>query len=111
MEQNDFLAAMQQETPKVEASKGQEIKEVTAEQVLSVLSVVILVCGILATLICALTITTIETDYPTSYDTEFNPAGFGITVSILVGSLISWSSMKVLANISLTLKEIYKKLK
>mgnify|MGYP003296274104 CR=1 FL=1 len=110
MEQNDFLAAMQQETPKVEVSKEQETKEATAEQVLSVLSVVILVCGILATLICAFTITTIKTGYP-SYDTEFNPAGFGITVSILVGSLISWSIMKVLANISITLKEIYKKLK
>lgn len=107
MEQNDFLAAMQQETPKVEVSKGQEITEVTVENVLSVLSVIILVCGILATLICAFTITTIET----RYDTEFNPAGFGITISILVGSLISWSIMKVLANISITLKEIYKKLK
>ena len=107
MEQNDFMAAMQQATPKVEVTKEQKNTEMTAEKVLSVLSVIILVCGILATLICAFTITTIEVHY----DTEFNPTGFGITVSILVGSLISWSTMKVLANISITLKEIYKKLK
>lgn len=107
MEQNDFMAAMQQETTKVEVTKEQESTEVSAEKVLSVLSVIILVCGLLATLICAFAITTIKT----RYDTEFNPAGFGITVSILVGSLITWSIMKVLANISITLKEIYKKLK
>lgn len=107
MEQNDFMAAMQQATPKVEVTKEQKITEITAEKVLSVLSVIILVCGIIATLICAFTITTIEA----RYETEFNPAGFGITVSILVGSLISWSIMKVLAHISITLKEIYKKLK
>lgn len=110
MEQNDFMTAMQQEAPKVEVSKEQETNEVSAEKVLSVLSVIILVCGVLATLICAFTITTIKTGYP-SYDTEFNPTGFGITVSILVSSLISWSIMKVLANISITLKKIYKKLK
>ena len=47
MEQNDFMAAMQQETTKVEVAKEQESTEVSAEKVLSVLSVIILVCGIL----------------------------------------------------------------
>ena len=41
----------------------------------------------------------------------FNPSGFATTIMILISSLVSWSFMKVLANISLTLKDINKKMK
>ncbi|MBR1838085.1 MAG: hypothetical protein IJ786_00830 [Bacteroidaceae bacterium] len=40
----------------------------------------------------------------------FNPAGLGITCSVLFLSILYWAILRVLANISLTLKEIKKKL-
>lgn len=41
----------------------------------------------------------------------FNLAGFATTIMVLLSSLISWGFLKVLANISLTLKEINHKTK
>ena len=41
----------------------------------------------------------------------FTRSGFATTIMILISSLVSWSFMKVLANISLTLKDINKKMK
>ena len=44
-------------------------------------------------------------------DKIFSPSGFVTTVMVLASSLISWSFMRVLANISVTLKAMNKKMK
>lgn len=106
METNDFMEAMQQEAP-IKTNKHLETLS-GVEKTLRVLADIILVCGGIATIICAFSIIFIRNRI---YEIEFNPTGFAITISILAGTLIIWSTMRVLANISITLKEILKKIK
>ena len=73
---------------------------------------VVLVCGIIASLICLFTIVWVRNPaYTYVIEYMFNSSGFATTIMILISSLVSWSFMKVLANISLTLKDINKKMK
>ena len=81
-------------------------KNSSAENTLSIIADIVLVLGIFGTIVCLFTIVFEGRDHD-----EFNPVGFGITFSGLLSVLISWSVMKVLANISLTLKGINRKLK
>lgn len=84
-----------------------------AENMLSIIANAILIVGLLSTLICAFTIcfiTGVKPGYTYVKETVFNPTGFATTITILFSTLISWSVMKVIANISLTLKDINKKL-
>ena len=82
-----------------------------AEYTLKLIANVILVAGIIATLICLFTLVFSEEPSPGyryATDTAFNASGFVTTVMVLFATLISWSTMHVLANISSTLKEILK---
>lgn len=102
---NDNLQAPEVEEERVENS---------AENTLITIATIVLILGILGTIICLFTLCFIRV--PTSiysYKTElrFNPAGFATTAMVLFSALISWSIMKVLANISITLKNIDKKIK
>lgn len=79
----------------------------SAENTLATIATIVLIFGIIASLVCLFTLTSIEV----GYHKEFNPAGLGYTVMVLMSTLISWSVMKVLSNISLTLKDINGKIK
>jgi isoprenylcysteine carboxyl methyltransferase (ICMT) family protein YpbQ len=74
-----------------------------AEKTLSTIADIILFVGIIVTVICLPTVC--------FADEEFSPSGFITTVMVLFSSLISWSIMHVLANISFTLKELNSKIK
>lgn len=83
-----------------------------AEKTLSGLADIILIVGIIVTIICLFTLCFVEVP-KSMYSTEkvFSPSGFATTIMVLFSSLISWSVMCVLANISLTLKELNGKIK
>ena len=93
--ENAFVAAMQQDSVK-EANEFKKANS-SAEQILSVMGSIILVCGIITTFIGLIYIFS---------EGIGDPTGLIATISILLGTLITWSVMEVLANISLTLKEI-----
>ena len=86
--------------------------ENSAEKTLATIADIILIVGIIVTVICLFTLCFVEVP-KSMYRTEkkFSPSGFATTVMVLFSSLISWSVMKVLSNISLTLKEINGKIK
>ena len=82
-----------------------------AENTLITIANIILLVGIIVTVICFFTICYVKEDDKWYSEKVFNPSGFATTLMILLSSLISWSVMRVLANISLTLKEINGKIK
>lgn len=96
--------------PKVEGKKKIKLEN-GAEKTLSTIATIVLVCGIIATVISLCTIVWIQNpSYTYIEDKIFSPSGFITTITILFSSLISWSLLKVIANISLTLKDINNKL-
>ena len=105
METNDFLNAMQQEAPKM--TEEQPKISSGAEKTLIMLAKAILICGILATMIFIMLFIYALSDYDNEEATIF----LICSISILFGTLISWSTMRVFANISITLKEILNKIK
>lgn len=118
MEENvNEALGITQENPQSQAEKEQTQEKVidnSAENTLSTIANIILVLGIISTLICAFTIcfvTALKPGYSYVTETTFNPVGFATTIAILLSSLASWSIMKVIANISLTLKEMNHKIK
>lgn len=113
---NEALGLVNSETPIAPKKEVQEVKIVdnSAEKTLATIANIVLLLGIIGTLICIFTLTFI--DVPKSgyhYRTEkaFSPSGFATTVMVLFSTLISWSVMKVLSNISLTLKDLNSKVK
>ena len=87
-----------------------------AENSIIVISNLILVIGIIASLLCAFTLTYTEgIEYDDSLNIKtvkvFNPSGLVVTILIFLLSLIQWAFLRVIANISLNIKEINKKLK
>lgn len=84
----------------------------SVEKYLVTIAKLILICGIIATIICFFYLSFYRiTSYGKIKHDEFNLAGFGTTIEVLVGTLISWAVLRVFANISITLKEINSKLK
>ncbi len=88
----------------------------SAENTIVVISNLILVIGIIASLLCAFTITYTEgIEYDESLNIRtvkvFNPSGLIVTILIFLFSLTQWAYLRVIANISLNIKEINKKLK
>uniref|UniRef100_UPI004028BF46 hypothetical protein n=1 Tax=Prevotella sp. TaxID=59823 RepID=UPI004028BF46 len=83
-----------------------------AETPLEIFANIGLVGGILASIICLFNIVWVQNpEYQYIDDKIFSPSGFVTTVMVLASSLISWSFMRVLANISVTLKAMNKKMK
>ena len=78
----------------------------SAERTLSTIADIILVVGILGALGCFFSLAIVTDKYD---EVDFSFAGFGISICVLFSTLISWSLTKVIANISLTLKEIKNK--
>ena len=111
---NEVLGVSENTT--TEAPKEVEVQKVdkSAEVTLLTIATIVLWCGIIASVICLVTLCFIEVPKPGyHYITEhkFNPAGFATTIMVLFSSLISWGVLKVLANISITLKSINSKMK
>lgn len=95
-----------------EESTTEKKDENSAEKTLATIADIILVVGIIVTVICFFTLCFVEVPKSMySTKTEFSPSGFATTVMVLFSSLISWGVMKVLSNISLTLKELNGKIK
>ena len=110
---NELLGVVDNTTPETKEEKEQTIDN-SAEVTLNTLAVIILVCGIFASVICFFTLCFMDVPKPGyHYITEkaFNPGGFATTVTVLFSTLISWGVLKVLANISITLKSINSKIK
>lgn len=88
----------------------------TPESKLNKLSNVVLWGGIVCTIFCLFTLTTTKTVDPTyhysiHYDSTFNPMGLVISAGVLISSLVASVFLKVVANISETLKDINSKIK
>lgn len=97
MEQEKLNTQVEQET--IETAPKEDV---TAETTLSALATISLVCGIIATIISVYFI----------FDSGFNSIElYLIPISILFGTLLTWSTLKVFVNISITLKEIKDKIK
>lgn len=83
-----------------------------AENTLKTIAGIILTFGIIATLICAVTLVFVENpEYRYSSSKIFSAAGFATTIEVFAGTLITWATLRVFANISITLKEINRKIK
>lgn len=72
-----------------------------AENALTTIANIILILGICASLIC----------FAMGLSWRYGKSFISIAVAALVYSVVSWSIMRVIANISLTLKEINEKIK
>lgn len=82
----------------------------SAEETLKTIATITLVVGIIASLILFFTVCWVENPMSYSHKMMFNPIGFGTMVMVLVSSVISWATLKVFANISMTLKDIKNKM-
>ncbi|MBR1754920.1 MAG: hypothetical protein IJ739_00140 [Bacteroidaceae bacterium] len=76
-----------------------------AEKTLTTLATIILVVGSVLCLLCGLSFMILLVSHEYSAIVALLAA-----IPVLFGTLVTWSIMKVLANISLTLKDINKKL-
>ena len=100
-------------TPETKEAEKQKVDN-SAENTLINIAKIVLTCGIIANIICLFTLAFIEdpkAGYSYRTETVFNPSGFATTIMVLLSSLVSWGILKVLANISLTLKEINSKIR
>lgn len=82
-----------------------------AEKTLNTIAVITLVVGIIATFICFFALCFVQVPHGYHTETEFSAGGLATTLTILIGSIATWAIMKVLANISISLKEINAKTK
>lgn len=94
--------------------RGNSIDNV-AENTLTTIAGIVLWVGIIGTIFCLFTLTTTKVVDPTytyhiHYDTIFNPAGLAISIGVLLSTITTWALLKVIANISKTLKEINTKI-
>ena len=111
--ENAFVSAVEakaEENPQTEA----EELDLSAEKTLNGIGVFTLIAGIIATLVCLFTICWVEvpkSGYTYLTEKVFSGTGFATTVGVFIGSLLSWAVLRVLANISTSLKEINKKIK
>ena len=88
----------------------------SAEKALNVIAYIVLWGGIIATVFCLFALTTTKVVDPTytysiHYDTIFNPGGLVISIGVFLSTLTTWALLRVIANISTTLKDINSKMK
>ena len=89
------MSNMETNEPKVNENNS-------AEKSLKMIALVTLIVGIILAYIMIFTVCFVEDG--------FNPMGFVVTVGVLLFSIVSWASLNVFANISLTLKDIHSKI-
>ena len=81
----------------------------SAEKTLKTIATITLVLGIIAAFVMVFTVCFVP-KYGDNGQNVFNPIGFGMTVGVLLSCIISWATLNVFANISLTLKDIKSKI-
>ena len=108
---NQVLGIEEEEptTPKVTSSN--ENNSVSAEETLNAIAYIVLILGLITGVICMCTICFIDDPRPYHYEKMFNPSGFATTIAIFLTSLATWALFRVIANISMSLKEIKNKIK
>ncbi|MCQ2287831.1 MAG: hypothetical protein MJZ74_01905 [Muribaculaceae bacterium] len=102
------------EEPEVENTISNTKDENGPENMLKTLATVVMVVGIIGSFICFIVLGFVDKPYDTySYSSgkEVNPGGIMISVVALFTTIVTSCVMKVLANISLSLKDINKKIK
>lgn len=87
-----------------------------AEKAMYILSNISLVLGIILTFICAYKLVFMEVPHYDYYrgmttTTEFRWEGLIATLFVFASTILTWAVLRVQANISMTLKEINKKIK
>lgn len=94
-------------------STHEETENTSAEKALTIIANIVLIVGVIGTLIMAFTITytTIEGKYNWQDETMVNPMGIVLTIATLMSSVTVWGLLKVICNISTSLKEINLKTK
>lgn len=110
-----------EENSEAKDSTSQEVEALTnnaAENTLKTVANIVLWIGCIGTFfcLCFCTHTTTKVVDPTyeyiiHYDSTFNPAGLAVSVGVLLSSVTTWAVLKVIANISISLKEINSKIK
>ncbi len=83
------------------------------EDTLRTISTFVLVIGICISIFSFVTLSFITVEYPNSEFSSltekkyvFNPSGFIVSICILIGSILLSSFLKVISNISISLKEL-----
>lgn len=79
----------------------------SAEKVLNIIANVVLGLGILSSIVLLFTVCWVDSGrYRYTDDIVFNPMGFATTIGVLLSSIISWAVLRVICNISYSLKAI-----
>lgn len=104
---NEVLGIKESEDKKAYTEKSENI-ESGAENTLNSFAVLVLIFGIISSIICLISAFSGRDYYGRP---EFNIMGVVYAILSLIPSLLTWSLMRVFVNISLTLKEINKKIK
>ncbi len=89
------------------------IVDTDEEDTLRTISTFVLVIGICISIFSFVTLSFITVEYPNSEFSSltekkyvFNPSGFIVSICILIGSILLSSFLKVISNISISLKEL-----
>lgn len=108
----EYAEILKYQTTEIEYEKPVEI-DAAQEETLKGVASFILIAGIITSIIFLFAICIVTVQVPGEYSfsspktiTEFNAAGLVPTISIFLGSIALSSTMKVIANISVSLKEI-----
>ena len=97
-----------QQTEKVK-TENTAVEDNSAEKTLKLIATITLVMGIIATFVMLFTVCFVH-KYGDYGRTVFNPSGLVVTCGVLMSTFISWATLMVFANISLTLKDINSKI-
>lgn len=109
MQQEAKREEQKNEAPQANTTQQPEQENNMAENTLRTIANIILTLGIIATIICAFTITyTSERLYYDHWENKANIDGIITTITILFASVVSWALMRVFADISTSLNEIKK---
>lgn len=110
------ILGVSEDTNVVDSTPEESKEDSSAEETLKIIAFIILWLGIIATIISLFTVffvKEIDLNYPYAvhHNIGFNAARLVTTICTLLGALVSWAVLNVIANISMTLKSINKKIK
>lgn len=83
--------------------------ELSTESTLKTIANIVLAFGVIATIILLTTTVWVDVGVYIT-DIVFNPSALVVSIGVLLGTLISWALLRVLADISINLKEINSKM-
>lgn len=103
---NEILGVSEISTTEEKESISDEL--ISDEKSLKTIANIILIVGIISSLILLFTVTIIQVkgEYSFQNETIFSSSGLVITIGTLFSSIALWAFLRVIANISITLKEL-----